>query len=448
MKNEHEGSRFDVNEAMAQGARLTVAGTNNTCRLGPLLGTGGQGEVYAADLGGQTVAVKWFFPESATPGQRSILEKLVRAGSPDSRFLWPTAIVGRDGDPSFGYVMAVRDRRYGNISDLMTRRLSSTFRSLATAGVGLADGYYRLHSKGWCYRDISHNNVFLDPVSGDVLICDNDNVGPDGAETEIGGTIPYMAPEVVRGERPSARTDLHSLAVLLFLMLMNHHPLEGARESKIHCFDFLAKRRLYGDDPLFIFDPSNNDNHPEPVFHHNAVVFWPLYPRFIRELFTEAFTKGLHDPHARVTEGRWRQAMSRLRDAVFYCAACNRQNLYDAASVQASGGDPGPCWGCGKKLVIPLRIRVGKSTVMLNHDSKLFAHHLDDTAPFGFDNPVAEVTRHPRDPNVWGLKNLGSTQWTAIGQGGAMLQIDPGRSITLASGTKLQFGRADGEIRS
>ena len=43
---------------------------------------------------------------------------------------------------------------------------------------------------------------------------------------------------------------------------------------------------------------------------------------------------------------------------------------------------------------------------MLNHDAKLYAHHLtggNDLADFL--QPVAEVNRHPRDPNVWGLKN-------------------------------------------
>lgn len=88
-----------------------------------------------------------------------------------------------------------------------------------------------------------------------------------------------------------------------------------------------------------------------------------------------------------------------------------------------------------------------KTTVMLNHDTQLFPHHLDDTADYAFDKPVAEINRPPRDRNVWGLKNLGSTHWTAIGQDGVMSQIDPGRSITLASGKKLQFGHVDGEIR-
>ena len=37
------------------------------------------------------------------------------------------------------------------------------------------------------------------------------------------------------GASPGTQTDLHSLAVLLFMMLMNHHPLLGAREYRSAC---------------------------------------------------------------------------------------------------------------------------------------------------------------------------------------------------------------------
>jgi serine/threonine protein kinase len=45
-----------------------------------------------------------------------------------------------------------------------------------------------------------------------------------------------MAPELLLSDVPSRQTDLFSLAVLLFYMLLVHHPLEGKRESSIKCF--------------------------------------------------------------------------------------------------------------------------------------------------------------------------------------------------------------------
>jgi serine/threonine protein kinase len=114
-----------------------------------------------------------------------------------------------------------------------------------------------------CYSDISFGNVSLDPSTGQVCICDNDNVHVDGEPSGIGGTIGFMAPEIVRGKSmPTIDTDLFSLAVLLFYIFMMHHPLEGKKELEIKCFDYPAKKKLYGTEPLFVFDPQDNSNRP------------------------------------------------------------------------------------------------------------------------------------------------------------------------------------------
>jgi serine/threonine protein kinase len=433
---------------LAPGDEVAVEDSSKPCTIVAPLGFGGQGEVYKAELDGRAVAVKWYYPESATVAQRGILRDLIRGGAPDARFLWPQALVSAAGKPGFGYVMALRDDCYGNIADLLTRRVSSSFRALATAGVHLADGYFRLHSRGLCYRDISSGNVFFDSSTGDVLICDNDNVGPVDAPSGIGGTMRFMAPEIVREEaRPSTNTDRFSLSVLLFTMLMNHHPLEGRREASIHCFDAPAMRKLFGDAPLFIWDPENPDNRPEPDSQQNALIFWKLYPNFLKTLFVRAFTVGLHKPAERITEGQWRKALSRLRDSIFYCAKCGKQNIYDVAKTQEANGNPGPCWSCKQQLRLPPRIQIDKTTVILNHDAQLFSHHIDDSARYDFTVPIAAVTRHPSDPSRWGLKNVSGDHWTTVGPSGEMRQVNPGQSVTLRPGTHIKFGHSDGEIR-
>ena len=92
------------------------------------------------------------------------------------------------------------------------------------------------------------------------------------------------------------------------------------------------------------------------------------------------------------------------------------------------------------------RIRIGKSVVMLNHDARLYPHHLDDSAPFRFDQPMAEVSQHPSDPSRWGLKNLGAEGWTATSADGTVRGVEPGRNVLLAVGTRIHFGKAEGEI--
>ena len=189
--------------------------------------------------------------------------------------------------------MPLREPRYKGIVDLMKRRIEPSFRALATAGLQLAQSFLELHAQGLCYRDISFGNVFFDPDTGDIQVCDNDNVAIDGqGDSGILGTPRFIAPEVVRGEAaPSTQTDLFSLAVLLFYLFHIHHPLEGQKEAAIKCFDLPAMTKLYGTEPLFIFDPANASQPPrarparQPVSvlaDLSAIPARPVYPRLYR----------------------------------------------------------------------------------------------------------------------------------------------------------------------
>jgi serine/threonine protein kinase len=409
------------------------------------LGGGGQGEVYRALLAGKPVALKWYFPRMATAQQRAVLDLLVRRAPPNNRFLWPLEMVTDPKVPGYGYVMGLRLPRYKGIVDLMKRRIEPSFRALLTAGYQLADSYFQLHSAGLCYRDISFGNVFFDPQTGDVLICDNDNVTVNNAQVSgVLGTPKFMAPEVVRGDAmPNSNTDLYSLAVLLFYMLCVHHPLDGKRESQIHVLDLPAMNRLYGHDPLFIFDPADDRNRPDPTYHRNAIEYWPIYPEYLRALFVESFTKGIRDPqHGRVRESQWRLALRRALDSLCYCPGCGSENFYEetpTGSPQAKR-----CWSCNESLPWPLRLRFnGKQVVALNHDTKLTSRQ---TTGDDQELVTAEVTRHPQDPTIWGLKNRSSAKWVATNPQGELSDVQPDKSIRLVAGTKLNFGQVTAEI--
>ena len=167
------------------------------------------------------------------------LTMLVGRGSPGPRFLWPLDLARSHDVPGFGYVMALRPPGYAGLADLMVGRVDVGFRVVTTLGLELADSFLELHNDGLCYRDISFGNTFFDPETGAALICDIDNVGIDGeSSASVRGTPYFMAPEVVRGdEPPSARTDLFSLAVLLFYLFTVHHPLEGRRAARLRLLE-------------------------------------------------------------------------------------------------------------------------------------------------------------------------------------------------------------------
>ena len=423
--------------------------TGERCEIVDLIGSGGQGQVYHTSINGQDCALKWYFPHSATDNQRTAIERLIHKGPPNDRFLWPLDTAVCQGLTSFGYIMPLREARYRSMSELMSRVVDPTFKTLTTMALELADSFLRLHSLGFCYSDISFGNIFFDPVTGEISICDNDNVAVDGEGiSDVLGTPRFMAPEIVREEaRPNIGTDLYSLAVILFYMFMVHHPLEGRREREIGCLDLAAMKKLYGTDALFIFDPKHGANRPVAGVHNNALLFWNLYPGYVRDIFTRAFTDGLRDPTARVRESEWRSVFTRMRDQIYYCHHCGAENF-----LADEGDQPVPlaqqsCWFCHEAPIPPMRLILGRHSIVLNQDTLLYPHHLDPNRRNDYSEIWAEMVPHPKRPDVWGLKNVSGQNWSTVPPSGApIVEVPSGRSVSLVPGLHIRFGTSEGTI--
>ena len=408
-----------------------------------LLGTGGQGEVWKATVGGKPSAVKVYHQHTASPEQKAMLERLVEKGPPAPHFLWPLAMVEDTRSKRYGYIMDLRDPNFRGLEEFMARRIQPSMRALLTAGRKLAEGFLRLHSHGLCYRDISFANVFFDPKTGDIRICDNDNVDITGAETgDVQGTQRFMAPEVVRREAaPSADTDRYSLAVLLFYLLYGGHPLDGQREANIRCLDTPAYERLYGFAPLYIWDPDDASNRPVSGIHDNPIAFHGMYPGTLADLFLRSFTDGLHYPRKRVRESEWRDAFASTINSIWLCG-CSAENFYEPVVTASSGGKD--CWSCKKPLVLPPRIKIGDDIVLLNRTTQLFGYHIGQTRD---DTPIAEVVQNPQVQNLFGLRNLTPEKWTLTKPDGAVVDVPPDRAAPIRNGNRINFGPQTGEVR-
>ena len=426
---------------------LEIAGER--CEIRDLIGSGGQGQVYHTSIHGQDCALKWYFPHSATEPQRTAIERLIHKGPPNDRFLWPLDIAVCQGLPSFGYLMPLRDPRYRGMAELMSREVDPTFKTLTTMGLELADSFLRLHSLGFCYSDISFGNIFFDPVTGEISICDNDNVAVDGEGfSDVLGTPRFMAPEIVREEaRPNIGTDLYSLAVILFYMFMVHHPLEGRREREINCLDLPAMKKLYGTEALFIFDPKHGANRPVAGVHNNATIFWNLYPGYVRDIFTRAFTEGLRDPGARVRESEWRTVFTRMRDQIYYCHNCGAEIFLTDEGDSPDPLPPQTCWFCHETPATPMRLLLGRHAMVLNQDTLIYAHHLDANRRNDYSEIMAEMVPHPTRPDIWGLKNTSGQTWTTVPPSGApTVEVPSGRSVSLVPGLRIRFNTTEGTI--
>ncbi|ONK14437.1 serine/threonine-protein kinase [Streptomyces sp. MP131-18] len=430
------------------GTRLTTE-RDEQVTVKSLLGFGGQGEVYEVDTPGGPAALKWYFPQLADVHRWRILEALVDRAWGDDRFLWPRTIVADPSRESFGYVMDLRPERFHDLPALLRRDkavAAATPRSLITTALNTVEAYKTLHEQGIAYRDISWGNVFFDPDNGDVLVCDNDNAVVEGESAGIEGTMNFMAPELVRrdqGVKPGIQTDLHSLAVLLFYLLMNHHPFDGALELRIHCLDEKAQRKLYGTEPVFVYDPVRTANRPVPGEQDTVIATWGVLPQVLRDLFIKTFTEGLTRPGERARESEWRDALSAVRDAIVPCATCGKENM-----TQPDGAAPA-CWKCRRPVDLPMRLELtaGKGKrrpqrhIRLNRGAELYPHHLhEDPERHDFGTPIGEVTPHPTTPGRFGLTNRSTWSWRVRRADGSQLEVPPGRTAALRPGLLLELG--------
>ena len=425
-----------------------ISECGNKYRVEKMLGAGGQGEVYDVSCGNRRYALKWYFKASATESQKKTLDKLIEKGSPTKAesqdiFLWPQDLIfNKSGEP-FGYIMDLREKQFKGIVDLMKCRTNPSFYHLIMACFNLTKGYLKLHEQGFQYRDISFGNAFFDPDTGDVRICDNDNVTPNGAkEGGVRGTPRFMAPEIVRGEaQPSRNTDLFSLAVLLFYMLMVSHPLEGAQEAKIKCMDPPAMRKLYGTNPIFIFDPDNNKNRPVDGYHDNAKAYWEIYPQYIKDLFIQSFTVGLNTPAKRVTEKQWLDAFTKLLGGITICQNCGVENFFDETIVKEGHH----CWNknCKKTIKIGSRMVIGKGKkqihIPITADTKLYSNYIN--GDYDMKTIIGEVAVNPKKPMMWGIRNKTDTNWTYIKADGTQIAVAGGKAATIAKGVSIDFGK-------
>ena len=421
---------------LPEGAWLQCEGFQSPLHVIRGLGSGSQGQVFEVAVQGERLALKWYLP-GCLRRDRHLEQRLtesIRATAPNGNFLWPIALLRpsaaslplfRCQPAGFGYLMGLRPDGFVGAIEHYAGRIEISLRQVLRAGFFLAEAFHSLHSKGLCYKDISLGNLFLNPSDGRILLCDNDNVDVDGRDLgSVLGTAGFMAPEILnRQARPGGNSDLFSLAVLLFRLLTRHDPLKGQLELEIRCLDEPARRRLYGDDPVFIFNPEDLRNRPDPNLHAAALVTWPIYPKAVQELFLQTFVQGMRDPARRALTGQWLEVLARCLDQRQLCPHCGQETF---------GSQP-VCWHCGKVLPAPSLLVAPHGRIVVSADNELHPHHFTPQEEPQLTRPLARIVAHPSDFNVLGLQNLSDKPLLALLTHGQRMLLEPRRSCNLAA---------------
>ena len=404
------------------------------------LGEGGQGVVYKVNYNGKPLALKWYFGNKLNNADKFYrnIQNNIKQGTPTGAFLWPLEIT-EYFEGSFGYLMELRPPEYKDFSLFLLAKVHfANIEALINTALCITNGFRELHNRGYSYQDLNDGNFFVNPKTGDVLICDNDNVAPYGENLGIAGKCRYMAPEVVMGQkRPDSHTDRFSLAVVLYMLLFLNHPLEGKR-TMCPCLTEELERKFYGSDPVFVWDPANDANRPVRGVHTNEIKLWPLYPAFVRKTFEKAFSHEVmvgNDTTHRVIEKEWQEVFTTLRDLTIKCS-CGSETFIDPSQQSCR------CINCGKSIERPPILKVKKYHAALAPGKKLYACHVQYDSD-DFIEAKGEVISSRNNPSLLGLRNDSNNTWEAILPNGSSKGYPNGQVIKLGKGIKINFGNGN-----
>jgi hypothetical protein len=219
-------------------------------RLGPYeilapLGAGGMGEVYRARDRrlDRDVAVKVL--PAALAGDPDRLRRFENEARAAARLNHPSILQIHDVGTHEGHPYLVTELLEGGT---LRERLAGGALSARRAveyGIGVAQGLSAAHDEGIVHRDLKPENLFLTndgrvkildfglakltrpEPEGDETVAHAPTVGEDTEAGVVMGTVGYMSPEQVRGQRADARSDIFTFGAILFEMVSGQRAFRG-----------------------------------------------------------------------------------------------------------------------------------------------------------------------------------------------------------------------------
>src|SRR5215510_13583485 len=211
------------------------------------LGSGGMGEVYLAeDLKlARKVAIKFLPPAlmSDEEARKRLLREARAAAALDHPNICTIHEVGDEDGRSFIVMQYIEGE---TLAARIKRERLELSEALAIA-LQVAEALQEAHQHGIIHRDIKPQNIML-ALRGQIKVLDfglakvvRDRVVAPETDTSslmstpgtIVGTVPYMSPEQVRGERLDVRSDIFSFGATLYEMLSGRMPFEAKSTAEI-----------------------------------------------------------------------------------------------------------------------------------------------------------------------------------------------------------------------
>jgi hypothetical protein len=203
-------------------------------RLVAPLGRGGMGVVYRAEDTelAQTIALKFLSPRLKDyPGEIDFLRGEVKTAR---QITHPNVVRVFDIATADGETFITMEFVAGEELRSMVRRVGP----LPPAKVHeiarqLAAGVAAAHEAGILHRDLKPQNVMLDGA-GNVRILDFGIAAPltdERALARLAGTPGFVAPELLKGEKPSPKSDLYGWGLVIYYVATGQLPPAGKSPS-------------------------------------------------------------------------------------------------------------------------------------------------------------------------------------------------------------------------
>lgn len=219
--------------------------SQNRYKLGPQLGQGGMGVVHLADdrLAGCKVAIKRLHGQRVAEGSRAERARTALAhefkllASLHHPHIVSVLDYGFDAELRPFLVMEFLPESEPLTLAAASRPLPERIALLLDALAAL--GY--LHRRGILHRDLKPSNVVLagEGAARTVKLLDFGLALAQGEQAglqgRLAGTLPYLAPELLRGTEASERSDLFSFGILACEVLTGWRPFGGEdSQEQIH----------------------------------------------------------------------------------------------------------------------------------------------------------------------------------------------------------------------
>jgi tetratricopeptide (TPR) repeat protein len=202
------------------------------------LGQGGMGRVYKArdfELG-DMVAIKIL---SSAPDDGSVdAERLLREVQICRKITHPNVVRVFDLGRHEGAIFIIMELLEGQVLvDLIDPARRPPIARVKTILIEIASGLQEAHALGVVHRDLKPENVILTATRLKILDFGIARMtGFDKRLTQVGfalGSPLYMSPEQIQGITLDNRSDLYSLGVLAFALLVGREPFDGANSTAI-----------------------------------------------------------------------------------------------------------------------------------------------------------------------------------------------------------------------